>query len=72
MRNHWLERIEKELREGRKDIIIISADLGFGVYENFENEFPENFINCGVSEQNMIGIATGLALTGKKVFCYSR
>ncbi len=71
MRNHWLERIEKELREGRKDIIIISADLGFGVYENFENEFPENFINCGVSEQNMIGIATGLALTGKKVFCYS-
>ena len=71
MRNTWLDCVERAIDRGRDDIVIISADLGFGVYEDFEEKYPKNFINCGVSEQNMIGLACGLALTGKKVFCYS-
>lgn len=71
MRNTWLNCVEHAIGQGRDDIVIISADLGFGVYEDFEEKFSKSFINCGVSEQNMIGLACGLALTGKKVFCYS-
>lgn len=71
MRINWLENVENAITFERRDIVIITADLGFGVFENFERKFPKNFINCGVSEQNMIGIAAGLALRGKKVFCYS-
>lgn len=71
MRNTWLDCVERAIDGGRDDIVIISADLGFGVYEAFEEKYPKNFINCGVAEQNMIGVACGLALTGKKVFCYS-
>lgn len=54
-----------------KDVILVTADLGFTVFENFKKEFPNQFINIGVSEQNMISFATGLALSGKKVYVYS-
>ncbi|MEI7919793.1 MAG: hypothetical protein WCH65_06580 [bacterium] len=39
--------------------------------EEFQKNLPDQFINMGIAEQNMAGIAAGLALTGKKVFCYS-
>ena len=71
MRSNWLENVENAITFESKDIVIITADLGYGVFEKFEKNFPKNFINCGVSEQNMVGIAAGLALRGKKVFCYS-
>ncbi len=37
----------------------------------FQKEFPASFINCGVAEQAMIGIAAGLALRGMRPFCYT-
>ena len=40
-------------------VVLITADLGFGVLDKFRNEIPKQFINVGVAEQNMIGIATG-------------
>jgi transketolase len=54
-----------------KNLILLTGDLGFTVFEEFQAKFPRQFINIGVAEQNMIGIAGGLALTGKTVFCYS-
>ena len=60
-----------ELAETDKDIWLLTADMGFGLVEPFAEKFPKRYINVGVAEQNMIGIATGLALEGKKVFCYS-
>jgi len=60
-----------ELAETDKDIWLLTADMGFGLVEPFAERFPKQFINVGVAEQNMIGVATGLALEGKKVFCYS-
>ena len=52
-------------------VVLITADLGFGVLDKFRNEIPKQFINVGVAEQNMIGIATGLALEGYVTYCYS-
>lgn len=52
-------------------IWLLSGDLGFSVLEPFINRFPKRFINTGVAEQNMTGVAAGLALAGKIVFTYS-
>ena len=54
-----------------KDIMILSADMDAFSLRKFSNDFPDQYINVGVSEQNMINIAAGLALSGKIVFCYS-
>ena len=51
-----------------KKIVLIVGDLGYGVVEPFKNKFPERFFNAGVAEQNMAGLATGLALKGFHVF----
>ncbi|MSU54602.1 MAG: 1-deoxy-D-xylulose-5-phosphate synthase [Candidatus Staskawiczbacteria bacterium] len=54
-----------------KDIFLITGDLGFSVFENFAQEFPDRFINCGIMEQSMMSIAAGMALSGKKPYVYS-
>lgn len=53
------------------DLVLITGDLGFGVVEPFARSYPAQFINAGVAEQNMTGVAAGLALAGAKVFTYS-
>lgn len=50
---------------------LIVGDLGFGVVEEFARRFPDRFLNAGIAEQNMTGIAAGMALSGKIVFTYS-
>jgi len=52
-------------------IVLITGDLGFGVFDDFRERFPKQFINAGVAEQNMTGVATGMAMEGWKVFTYS-
>jgi transketolase len=47
------------------------GDLGFGVVDKFADQFPAQFVNAGVAEQNMTGLAAGMALCGKTVFTYS-
>lgn len=54
-----------------KDIILLTGDLGYSFIEKFAEELPNQFINVGIAEQNMIGLAGGLALAGKKPYCYS-
>lgn len=53
------------------DVWLLNADLGFSVLEPFAQRFPDRYLNVGVAEQNMIGIAAGIAMTGGKVFVYS-
>src|SRR5438309_4022806 len=60
-----------ELAEEDDRITLVVGDLGFGVVEPFARRFPRRFINAGVAEQNMTGLATGLALSGRVVFTYS-
>ncbi|MBX7145160.1 MAG: transketolase [Oligoflexia bacterium] len=52
-------------------IMLLCADVGFSVVEPFAQQFPERYLNVGVSEQNMTGVAAGLALEGSVVFTYS-
>jgi transketolase len=54
-----------------KRVMLLTGDLGFGVLTPFAETFPDRFLNVGVAEQNMAGVATGLALEGKIVFTYS-
>ena len=54
-----------------KDIYLLTADLGFKLFDSFRTQFPERFFDIGVAESNMIGIASGLSLCGKNVYCYS-
>jgi transketolase len=52
-------------------IWLLTGDLGYSVLERFAGRFPKRFVNMGVAEQNMTGVAAGLALEGKIVFTYS-
>lgn len=52
-------------------VVLIVNDVGFSVIEPFQQQFPDRFINAGVAEANMIGVAAGLALTGHRVFVYA-
>ena len=52
--------------EKDRNIFFLTADLGFGSFDILERKLKDRYINVGVSEQNMIGIATGLAREGKK------
>jgi transketolase len=70
MRNAIISEIYKQMKEN-KDIYFLTGDLGYCVLEPIENDFPDRFINVGIAEQNMIGMASGLALSGKKVYVYS-
>ena len=60
-----------EIGKKDKDIELITGDLGFGVLAPFWQTLPDQFINAGIAEQNMTGLAAGMALEGKKVFTYS-
>jgi transketolase len=52
-------------------VVLLTGDLGFAVLEPFAREFPDRFYNVGVAEQNMLGVATGLADAGYLPFAYS-
>lgn len=70
MRTEFIQAIT-ELAKKDKRIFLITGDLGYNVLEDFIKTCPNQFLNAGVSEQNMTGVATGLALSGKIVFTYS-
>lgn len=70
MREAFVKEMEKQLSI-KKEIYLLTADLGFSLFENIQKKFPSRFINVGVAESNMVGVAAGLALTGKTVFVYS-
>jgi transketolase len=59
------------LAEQDDRIWLVCGDLGYSVLETFSGRFPSRYLNAGVAEQNMTGIAAGLALVGKTVFTYS-
>jgi transketolase len=59
------------LMQKNEDIVFLTADLGYKVLDQIKKDFPQRFYNVGASEQLMIGIAVGVALSGKKPICYS-
>src|SRR5947209_4652456 len=70
MRTAFIQTLN-ELADRDPRVCLVVGDLGFSVIEEFAQKHPDQFVNAGVSEQNMIGLAAGMALTGKIVFTYS-
>jgi transketolase len=70
MRDHFVKRLS-QLAAADPRIMLLTADLGFGVLTDFAAKFPTQFLNVGVAEQNMTGVATGMAMEGLIVFTYS-
>lgn len=60
-----------EIAEHDPRVTLVVGDLGFGVVTDFAKRYPNQFINAGVSEQNMTGLAAGMAMAGRIVFTYS-
>lgn len=60
-----------ELARADKRLVLLTGDLGFMVIEEFAEAHPRRFINMGVAEANMLGVAAGLALEGFRPYCYS-
>lgn len=70
MRNAFIQELVTLARQ-HPQIALIVGDLGYSVIEPFADEFPDRFINAGVAEQNMTGLAAGMASEGYHVFTYS-
>jgi transketolase len=70
MRTAFIEELVRLAREDER-IWLVCGDLGYSVLEPFADRFPARYLNAGVAEQNMTGVAAGLALMGKTVFTYS-
>ena len=70
MRDTFINSLSEIIRTEPR-ILLITGDLGFGVLDEFAQKYPNQFLNAGVAEQNMTGLAAGLALEGRIVFTYS-
>jgi transketolase len=70
MRNAFFRLIKEHMRND-ESIFLLVADMGRGLVEDVRTEFPERFLNVGIAEQNMIGVAAGLCNVGFRPFCYT-
>ena len=70
MRREFVHRLVDLARDDDR-IVLLTGDLGFAALEPFAEAFPRRFFNAGVAEQNMIGVATGLAEAGFTPYTYS-
>ena len=70
MRKHFSTYLE-EMATRHEDILFVTGDLGYNALENLVEKMGDRFINAGVAEQNMIGVAAGMASQGYRVICYS-
>lgn len=69
MRSAFVNELENVMVD--KNTYLLTGDLGFSVFEKIKEKFPSQYLNMGIAEQNMLGVAAGMSLTGKRVFVYS-
>lgn len=70
MRNQIIDQIYIEMKKD-KNIFFLTADMGINLVEKIEKDYPERFLNVGIAEQNLIGVASGLINSGFKVVAYT-
>jgi transketolase len=70
MRDAFLQAM-RERMAAEADIFFLTADFGSPVLDAVQREFPDRFLNMGISEQNTVNVATGLALEGYRVVAYA-
>ena len=59
-----------EIGASDRDVVFLTDDMDAFSLRKFKEDYPDQFVNIGVAEQNMINLATGLATCGKKVFAF--
>jgi transketolase len=70
MRNGFVDAL-MDLADSDPGLVLLTPDMGYSVFEKFEALFPDRYYNVGISEQGMIGIASGMAMAGFTPVCYS-
>lgn len=70
MRNAFADEVTT-LAERDKDVFLLSGDIGNRLFDGFKERVPDRFLNCGVAEANMTGVAAGLAMTGLRPITYT-
>ena len=70
MRTAWIKTLQR-LADQEPNLFLLVGDLGYTVVEDFVKAHPRQYVNVGIAEQHMTGLAAGLALSGKTVFTYS-
>ncbi|GJL53184.1 MAG: 1-deoxy-D-xylulose-5-phosphate synthase [Nitrospirales bacterium] len=70
MRNAFAETVT-QLAEDDTRLVLLTGDIGNHLFDTFQDRYPNRFVNCGVAEANMIGVAGGLALAGMKPLTYT-
>lgn len=71
MKQAFIESLTK-LMEKYDDIVVLTADMGFSVFEDIQKRFPKRFFNIGITEQASTSFAAGLALSGYRVYFYAQ
>nr|MCR4842502.1 transketolase family protein [Eubacterium sp.] len=69
VRDRFFNEIYDCVKSG-EDFSVVSCDLGAPSLDDFRRDFPQRFVSVGIAEQNMISVAGGLSLAGKKVVTY--
>ena len=59
-------KVITELADRDENIIVLVGDIGYRVFDEFREKYPDRFINLGICEQSMIGVSAGMALEGLK------
>src|SRR3990167_5329777 len=70
MRRMFADKLHKQMKKN-KDIYVIVGDLGYKMFDQIRDDFPDRFLNTGAAEVAMVDIAIGLALEGKIPFVYT-
>jgi len=70
MRNAFADQVTQLAGEDER-VVLLSGDIGNKLFDRFKERFPKRFYNCGVAEQNMIGVAAGMALSGLRPVVYT-
>lgn len=60
-----------ELAENDQDIYLLTGDIGYAIFDDLRERFPDRFINLGICEQSLISVAAGMALEGLKPYVYT-
>jgi len=70
MRNAFARQIT-ELAQRDERVVLLSGDIGNRLFDDLKARCPDRFLNCGVAEANMIGMAAGMAMSGLRPICYT-
>lgn len=70
MRREFKDELHKYMLKDER-IIVLTGDLGYGMFDKIRDDFPTRFINCGAAEFSMLDVAVGLAIEGKIPVVYS-